>query len=291
MKYVTVAVTFSTVFLLATGCSELGQDVDDAATAQCGICHSIPPATAQHKVHVDTLEFDCDACHEGNSADPLEVAETHHDGDTNVAFSGYWDPSMAGSFNKASRTCDNLYCHGNFEEGNTVSIQIGDHASCGSCHGDPAEHLAITQNPYHAIHAGQYDKKCQACHAGYYGRYGINDSLHCNRQIDVTFGDAFDPKGTGQFNQSQQSCSNVYCHGNFYQGTGATVSLDDAIGGRCTACHDTAAIAGGHHGFDRTNHDIMDCNQCHSGYSITSQTIDSKTHANGVVDIKNQLPF
>ncbi|MBD3320127.1 MAG: hypothetical protein GF350_03440 [Chitinivibrionales bacterium] len=281
------------VLLLAAGCSELGQEPEGVALGQCSICHAVPPSTAQHVVHVldPDLHFDCEACHEGYSADPLQVVEnSHNNGDTNVIFSDYRDPEQMGTYDAATKTCSNLYCHGYFERGNAVSIQIGERAGCGSCHGNQEEHDPTTRNRYHEIHVTQQGYKCSACHPGY-GTRGVNDSLHVNMTIDVDFSSTFDPSGTGQFNKAQASCSNIYCHGAFDQGAGDSIGINDIIGGNCAACHDTAAILAGHHSFNDARDNVRNCNQCHYGYYLTEQIIDSiGRHANGSVDL-DTVPF
>jgi predicted CxxxxCH...CXXCH cytochrome family protein len=76
-------------------------------------------------------------------------------------------------YDSSSKTCVNVYCHGNFTNGNNTSPiwDAADQAQCGSCHGiaagnplPKAPHLTITT--CHTCHAGVVDENMTITEAG-----------------------------------------------------------------------------------------------------------------------------
>jgi predicted CxxxxCH...CXXCH cytochrome family protein len=137
--------------------------------ANCGGCHALPPADQGHSFHVGLWAYKCGSCHKGyamdSAADSFAVnTATHRNHDTDVVFSAPWDDSGKASFTKASKQCNNVYCHGGIPQGTHASIHWNgtdtvDPTNCRACHD------LSTTSP------GMY--------AGHYGhsRYGKKDSL------------------------------------------------------------------------------------------------------------------
>lgn len=110
---------------------------------ECGECHVVP-ASVDAATHID---------------DGLR-AEVNFGQIRAVAAAG--DPV----YNQSTLTCDNTYCHGNFEFGSIKGNNFSpswtgtDQAKCGTCHGD-----ATTGNPLPTGHFPIGGATCSQCHA------------------------------------------------------------------------------------------------------------------------------
>ncbi len=118
----------------------------------------------EHTAHVtETIHtaFDCVQCH----TRPADVLSAGHlfvaDTTAGVAEMNFLDGlSPAGTYTSAMG-CDNLYCHGNGQEGATGSVQSGDASSCAMCHADANSGRALSGQ--HGEHVGRYE--CEECHS------------------------------------------------------------------------------------------------------------------------------
>jgi predicted CxxxxCH...CXXCH cytochrome family protein len=137
--------------------------------ANCGGCHALPPADKGHSFHVGLWAYKCGCCHKGFAMDStagtfVVNTATHRNGDTDVVFSAPWDDSGKASFTKASKQCNNVYCHGGIPQGTHASIHWNgtdtvDPANCRACHD-----LSTTSPGMYASHYG-------------HSRFGKKDSL------------------------------------------------------------------------------------------------------------------
>ena len=112
--------------------------------------------------------------------------------------------------------CANAYCHGTNLGGVPQSgpsctkchPTIPTSPSCGTCHGIPP---AGTADPNiagkHAKHMALYGVTCTACHKS-------SCDQHMNGTVDVIFDAVYNAKsGTGSFNATAKTCSEISCHG------------------------------------------------------------------------------
>lgn len=287
---------------VCTDCHAHGQE-QGAFAAACNSCHGFPPGplvstpgatgsttAGAHIAHVEALKIACESCHYNS----VGSGPTHMNGDLRITlgFAPDFAPTQGGSYdgqmtaqynttvttptttvtNTGSKTCSNLYCHGNYPgSGKNASPQwdVAATANCGSCHGGSNSDLPTSGN--HAVHASAsgFNIACTSCHEGIItgsGTYTIADQeKHVNGKVDW----AFDPadsrlKGGAETytvaSGSQQpsdgttprafgSCDNIYCHSNA-QPDGGTGSPDNyaqpvwgTTGTTCGSCH-----KGGVHG-------------------------------------------
>jgi hypothetical protein len=162
---------------------------------------------------------------------------------------------------------------------------------CLVCHDVPPN------DTLHKVHAVLHQYDCDVCHKGnsvLHGSFAAAPT-HDNGVINVNFSSFFglDEKGAN-YSTSTKTCQQVYCHGNFLDGKGGTVTVSDTIRSNCSACHDTLGMRTlGHPRTDTlTWHRhrfwviVKDCNNCHPGYSVTDRTVDTLTHVNGVFDVQ-----
>lgn len=127
--------------------------------ANCGNCHALPPADAQHTSHVTWMGYKCFYCHQGDTMDSAAGkfavnAATHRNGDTDVVFSAPWNgDSGKANFNRATMQCNNVYCHGAIPQGTHASIHWNGtdtvHGDCKLCH-----NLSLTSPGIYAGHYG-----------------------------------------------------------------------------------------------------------------------------------------
>jgi predicted CxxxxCH...CXXCH cytochrome family protein len=105
-------------------------------------------------------------------------------------------PSLAGpgepSYSRSIFKCDNIYCHGYFQNGNNVSPIWNDttdqYSACGSCHGDITKStIGDKALPMTSLNGGTHpnDNRCYNCHPSVINsNYQLNVSKHVNGKID-----------------------------------------------------------------------------------------------------------
>jgi hypothetical protein len=71
----------------------------------CGSCHTIPPATGHHSLHVNSEGVSCSTCHGTGYSKTTVNAATHANGVINIVSGNTpgWNPT--------TRSCSNS-CHG-----------------------------------------------------------------------------------------------------------------------------------------------------------------------------------
>jgi predicted CxxxxCH...CXXCH cytochrome family protein len=170
------------MLLAAVNCTQKGTEPAPLVItkANCGGCHALPPADAGHSFHYGLWAYKCGSCHKGYAMDSLTDSfavntATHRNHDTDVVFSAPWDDSGKASFTKASKQCNNVYCHGGIPQGTHASIHWNgtdtiDPANCRACH--------------------DLDQTSSGIYAGHYGhtRWGKKDSTGAQiRGADVQY--------------------------------------------------------------------------------------------------------
>jgi len=188
----------------------------------CRLCHggvsghSYPPKALNgelnvsyigvgvHTYHLDSTKYsanvECNECHKplsGGFNSPDHIGESP-DGIAEITFGTLAKTSIGGGiipdpvWNRNDATCSNLYCHGNFINGNPSALPVwtdSNSVKCGSCHGDP-----VTGNPnpkpngtYIKPHFSFFTSQtCYVCHGTVINPQGIiyNKDLHVNGVIN-----------------------------------------------------------------------------------------------------------
>ena len=243
-----------------------------AAAADCTACHGglgddtgAPPrdlngrtATTEvtvgaHATHVKAgplaAAFDCDACH----VKPASIgAPGHLDPSQKIVWGTLASAGGASpSWDRASATCSNVYCHGATLVGGTIvtprwTAVDGSQAACGTCHGLPPSNHPV-------LAAGSTAATCSACHPETVKPDGSIDASagrHVNGAVDGFAGhppgwmDAASPAFHGPVARPDTAACEA-CHAVAPPARVTTVV--------CTTCHDQAGSG------DFT----LRCNSCH----------------------------
>jgi predicted CxxxxCH...CXXCH cytochrome family protein len=96
------------------------------------------------------------------------------------------------TYSKTTLRCSNTYCHGNFPNGNNVTVSwkdtTGQQHACGSCHGDASKaDIASKALPKTAALGGTHpnDLGCYKCHPNVIdAAYKFKGNLHMNGRLD-----------------------------------------------------------------------------------------------------------
>lgn len=262
----------------------------------CNVCHGFPPPGNSH-MNSSPMHVNCDSCHSRIVviAGIPSLLPNHNDGPINCGVCHSVPPNTTPHNTAQKFNCDS--CHtGVSTSNNLYSLDPSLHNNgtvglkCTPCHAFPP-----TDNP-HPEHVTVKKYDCSVCHSGYNGAtipptppaYHLGDTI-------VKFSNFLSIGAIGaKYDTATKSCSAVYCHGNFPDGTNRTVKMSDANTIGCAFCHDTVSMfANGHPRTDtlvwhrHTNAGtIKSCEYCHAGYSITApvSVVDS-THINGVNNV------
>ncbi len=280
------------------GGSNATPDWDNAASGDCGTCHDNAPSKVNygsHDLHTDAgnYNFSCSTCHNGyatgnESTAALVSTAAHVNGSKDVAFdNAVADRGMgtAISYDSTAKTCANTYCHGDFTGGSNATADWDGvtGGACGDCHSSTNPGTGM-----HPVHVGggtgQYNYSCATCHNG--------TGLHVNGILgDIDFDpNARGADATASFNDTDKTCTSVYCHGDFAGGKNAVPDWDLASTGSCGTCHDNAPLKASYGSHDRhTDSDKYGCSTCHNGYASGNETgaayTSTATHANFTKDI------
>ncbi len=261
----------------------------------CEACHGYPPGAlvfipgstnsltaGAHDFHVSTLGLTCDDCHYNSAGSgPTHnsnltvtmgfysfdgsVQGGNYDGQALVSYDATGTSPATTVLNPAtdSKTCSNLYCHGNYAGSGKNASPVWDNpttAACGTCHGasnnEPPTLVSNMNDGGHRRHAGNSEDwswmtwpkefPCTTCHVDIIGGNGpdsyvvIDQDKHVNSFVDWKF-DTTDPRaalatysdpsgtmppsdGTRPFG----TCTNVYCHSDVQPdgGVGAPTAFD-----------------------------------------------------------------
>jgi len=152
---------------MMTACNEPNSGIKFMSYEECSICHELPPRNAAHEVHVKRESYNCGPCHEGTGVEPyFNNDATHGNGEVDVIFSERFDSGAVASYNPASYTCSNLYCHGTFPGGTNASVSFPFENAiagrCGECHALPG----MLSGHHDTVHVDTI-RNCERCHAGY----------------------------------------------------------------------------------------------------------------------------
>jgi predicted CxxxxCH...CXXCH cytochrome family protein len=219
-----------------------------------------------HDAHVRQTSFraapiPCAECHSG--AVPADGDVNHANGAVAALVGGplATDTSLntTPSLTWNGTTCANTYCHGNFKNGNNVTVTWAQNITldCNSCHG---RGTGATPTPPSGTHQNRTD--CVACHPDYTA-VGADLSTHIDGSVTyqpgltgcaLCHGDPPTTLATAPFTGSMhpQNHNCAACHGAGYtepafttepttHNKGSTTPGTDAPNNGCTACHGVLA--------------------------------------------------
>jgi len=175
--------------------------------------HNEPTKGVPHTKHVEESVFheaiECSVCH----ITPTKFDDPHHIEGTStshVTAEILFQP-IAGpyaSYDFATATCMNIYCHGNGQKDNGAALSWAASLSitCDSCHNTTGD--ASLMSGKHKNHLFM-NYSCETCHKEVVDLYKSfkQKALHVNGQADISlFND-------GSYDESTKSCT-VTCHNN-----------------------------------------------------------------------------
>jgi predicted CxxxxCH...CXXCH cytochrome family protein len=231
----------------------------DGSQRACDACHGAPPANSSHT----RVDLDCAVCHPaGYSLAARTVVQASH---------------VDGKVDLAAMTCTT--CHGTASR---TSIAGADPNQAAAPPVDSHSHTALATRGV-GVHVQHVNKAtyrsapitCSECHFN-----AVPTSmLHSDGTVQFAFGALARTSSWGGVTPAPAwngtTCAGTYCHGNFKNGTAATVTWAQAGGVTCGSCH-ALPPAGGH---------VQNsaCGNCHVGYTSTS--VNKALHMNGALDV------
>lgn len=253
------------------GCAGCHGDVDNFSGAPPfglhGETSDTSLAVGAHSLHIlgtgMARAVPCDACHNvpASLLDPDHLDLSRLPGQPLDSIAEIVWHGIAGNgatWNRQSRTCTGVYCHGGFPGGNVTNTFVwtsSDRAECGSCHdvgNDPGQ--LLWKHEFHVSYAGL---ACAECHSNVVDaeRDIIAPALHVNGVADTS---SLNPGVCDACHgDGAQAC--IQCHGGKDSQTGAPPV---GIQGETS----TTTMAVGAH----TSHldggpfaPPVSCNQCH----------------------------
>ena len=255
--------------------------------------------------------FSCYECHGGDNHDNGNFQQVFISTNGTIAASSGAVPS----YNTANPgTCSNVYCHSNGAPAGLTTIYksptwatakgsiVGTPGECGACHD------AMPATNAHTGHIITNGFACSICHAATVsGNTSIIDtSKHVNGIKDVLFSGAAAIGGSGSYNGTAHTCSNIYCHSNGNQGAFVYVNPAAWTSGvkyGCNGCHGTSSPIGapdypnGGVGTTTANThaahvagamDTTVCANCHfstASFTTGGALAANSKHLNGSVDV------
>ncbi len=218
------------------------------------LMNSVNPATSANYTEAET----CAVCHSGHGFGQSGHANAIVDIAFNYPQMGSTGSSTGGTFNGGTNNfnsvnCSNTYCHGNFTGGNTDTVSYSesklDFGWCGSCH------TTSPTSVKHTEHLNKYVGQCNYCHSGYTQSFA--PANHVNFVKNVSFGYSH-PGGTvpaaPSYNNASQTCTGVYCHGNFPRVTYDGTPINPGKNFNPVWSTSSTAACGACHGFDTNNY-------------------------------------
>ena len=278
----------------------------------CKFCHGYPPTSdsaaspnglvwvtgsttgsntaGAHNTHVNTKGIDCEACHYNS----VGRNPSHEDHKITIGFNNLGGTTPGGAYdgqtsanydvtvttpattvsNSGTKTCSNVYCHGNYSGSGKKASPVWDQpasGACGTCHG--ASNTEHPQSGSHQRHVGNTNYLdgiagqqhtfnrgyvCSLCHKDIVAgsgpdNYTVTDqNAHVNAVTDWKF-DTTDTRvsaaaaysiATGTTAPSDGTsraygvCNNVYCHSNVQPdgGMGAPSQYTAPVWGAKLSC-------------------------------------------------------
>ena len=177
-----------------------GNETNDAPPRDLqGNTSTSSPGVGAHQAHL-TRGVACNECH----IVPVFYNDPGHldvNGGADVVFQGsvgtgalahVSGADVSAIYTKTNLTCENTYCHGNIPNGNKTAPlwtdQTGQHAACGSCHGNVAQSsIGNKALPKTSLNGGTHpnNTNCSQCHtSAINSNYQLNAAKHINGKLD-----------------------------------------------------------------------------------------------------------
>jgi predicted CxxxxCH...CXXCH cytochrome family protein len=184
------------VAMLASACGD-ARSVQGAALTNCSSCHDQPPPTGAHREHVLATPglgapVACDECH----VVPTDIeAPGHLDGVVQVAFgSQAKQGGLTPSYDASTKTCSNVYCHGNFPFSKArpppaaPTWTEGDSAvACGTCHDIPPPVPLHVRIGIVGCNGPDPSNPALSCHPSAYTVTSVDPKLHIDGRVCPPF--------------------------------------------------------------------------------------------------------
>ncbi|MES0489423.1 MAG: CxxxxCH/CxxCH domain-containing protein [Leptospirales bacterium] len=157
----------------------------------CGSCHTVNVTSVKHSEHLSKYPGQCGNCHQGYTTSSAPVNHVNFAKDVNFGYTHPLNTAGLPSFDSFTKTCSNVYCHGNFPtvtlngtpntitgNGYNPTWLSSSTSPCGACHGNPANNYSSPTHGHHTATSSPYFndatriESCDACH-----NYGA-DSVH-----------------------------------------------------------------------------------------------------------------
>lgn len=255
----------------------------------------------------------CANCHNGISV--------HKEGINNPSSANFHGKYISSQLGWDMRTCGS--CHNSDYSGGLVSsscltchTQTNGPEACNTCHGDfndpskiapPRALNGSIQTTYagvgaHTLHLYENDLgndvRCSTCHKFPTSMYA-DGHLGSDGKAEILFGRLAVQGGANpQYNFTNNTCSDTYCHGNFAfsksgSGYGFAYTADQMVGNNATVkwnqVDGSQAQCGSCHGLPPTGHiaaTLNTCVNCHQGVvDANGNIIDKTKHINGVANV------
>jgi predicted CxxxxCH...CXXCH cytochrome family protein len=239
---------------------------------------------AGHMAAAEATESVCSECHGNDFSGGISgVSCTQcHIGGVNSVHPVSWGTGSQivpnhGAYvvSNGTTSCSNAYCHGSDLSGVTNSgpacanCHIGGVSSllsgCASCHGAPPNGSTDPNvTGAHTVHNAltNVTNVCNTCHNG----AGAGTVNHDNGVVTVQLLSVYNAEsGTAVYNNADNTCSNVSCHGGQTTPVWLTGSID--VNTQCTSCHSYGtteynSFVSGQHDF-HVNTEGFPCIACH----------------------------
>ncbi|MBL7093704.1 CxxxxCH/CxxCH domain-containing protein [candidate division KSB1 bacterium] len=254
----------------------------------CESCHGQPPETGAHEEHTEDGKFDCNICHDGYLKNSGVNVQYHINGNKDVRF----NEAVGGTYSDGK--CLNTACHGS---SNPPSWTEDADFSCISCHGgmdndsgappyDMSGNFATTAKGVgaHSIHITgdslSDGMDCVQCHIK---PHEVGDQDHIDANLlpaEITWGNLAKMDEATPSWDGVNTCSNVYCHGEFELGNKDNNPLwtqVDETQATCESCHMLPPPS--------PHLDNAQCSLCHGNIvDENRKIIDKSKHVNGQTD-------
>lgn len=224
------------LIILCVSCSDLKRDTSSPTSSvslnyspyQCNACHgnetnaappndlegnTLPssPGVGAHQAHLladDAISspLACNECHvvPNSTESPGHLDATpgaevvFHGAISTSRFAHNAGADTSARYSSATSTCTNVYCHGNFPNGNKSAVVWTDESmqpdACGSCHGDPAKSTIgdkalpktyLTGGTHPSVQNNANITQCYRCHpSAIDANYNLTISKHINGRVD-----------------------------------------------------------------------------------------------------------
>lgn len=250
----------------------------DSSQTVCGSCHNVDSHLPWlHEFHVGSAGIRCSICHATVVDDQENIIglDLHING---VADTSITDWTMCNTCHGTETSCDG--CHGGLDN-NSGAPPYGLSGEIATTERVVGAHTAHLEG--NLISDGI---ECEECHVVPATVLQVGH-LGDNQIAEITFGTL--AGGSSSYNQSNATCSQTYCHGNFFGGNSSNVAIwNESNQAECGSCHPVSTNIGllqGRH-FVHVVEEGIGCYRCHSTVVDNSTAvIGLNLHIDGQVEV------